>query len=92
MAACAAGNVECARVLIQHGADVNRKSPSVQHVSDNKTVFPGEGATASGAEGRSLEGGEPREKVRISPVCGTSALFWVGLSSDKDGDGYLGTP
>ncbi len=42
MAAAAAGNLEVTRMLIQHGADVNRKSPSISNATGSRTIFPGQ--------------------------------------------------
>ena len=41
MAAAAGGNVECTRVLLQHRANINHRSPPLSHRDGSKVVFPG---------------------------------------------------
>ena len=41
MAAAAGGNLECTKVLLQHHANINLKSPPIQHTNGSKMVFPG---------------------------------------------------
>ena len=41
MASAAAGNLECTRLLLQHNASINLRSPSIQHRDGSRTVFPG---------------------------------------------------